>query len=69
MRAYDIILFLITLASSIYAVFCHYRAEIFKDGFTRLAKITFNPKTREDCIRIVEKLRNDSIGIKDTDNK
>lgn len=65
----DLILFLITFASSTYAVICHFRVKVYRDGFSRIAKIAFNPQTEEDCIRIVEKLKDDAFGTENSNNK
>ena len=64
-----VILFLITLASSVYAAYCDFKYRVFKNGFVTLAKITYNPRTEEECREIVEKLRYESTRYQDTDNK
>ena len=64
-----IVLFLITLASSVYALYCQFKCKIFKEGFITLAKITYNPKTETECREIAEKIKYELNRHQNTDIK
>lgn len=60
------LMFAITLASSVYAVYCQHRYHVFKQGFILLAKIAYNPKNADDVKSIVEKIKDELIRLEET---
>ena len=62
------IMFIITVLSCAYALYCQFRVKAFERGFILLAKLTYNPKTKEECEEIVRKIH-ELDRLEETDNK
>ena len=63
------ILFILTLISSAYAIYMQFRCKAFEEGFLLLAKLAYNPKNEQDCIKIIEKINNERIRTEETNNQ
>lgn len=63
------IMFIITLVSNIYAIHMQFKCRAFEEGFLLLARLAYNPQTEEDCIDLVQKLNDERIRIKKTNNR
>lgn len=63
------VMFIITVISCAYAVYCQWLLDVYKKGFILLAKVAYNPKNEQDVIRIIERIQNESIRNKKADNR
>lgn len=62
------ILFVITIISCAYSLFCLRLCRVYKDGFVLITKMAYNPQNEKDVQRIIIKMEDELNRTKETNN-